>query len=107
MRTIIATLKDLNDGMPKAFENFARKANFIVTDNTMFDCREIEVSKEIDDYFWKYYTDLGREKGVSDQDIKMSIAMMMLNNGAKRNENLEPWTVEMSEEFVSEKEDEE
>lgn len=100
MRTITATLEDMSEGMPKAFENFARKANFTVTDSTMFDCREIEVSKEIDDYFWKYYTDLGKEKDLSDSDIRVSIAMMMLNNGAKRNEQLEPWTVTMTEDFV-------
>ena len=43
--SIIAELDDLKDGMAKAYENFAKKAAFNVTENSMFDCREIEVLK--------------------------------------------------------------
>lgn len=103
MKIIIeATLDDLKDGMVKAYENFAIKGGFNVTDKSTFRCTRIEVSKEVDDYFWKYYTDKAHKDNpeLTDSDIKIGIAMLMLNNGAKRNEDLKPWTVVMEEDFV-------
>ena len=89
---IVATLKDINEGIGKAFENFARKANLKVNDKTTFRCTKIEVSKEIDDYFWKYYTDKCKEENpeLSNEEIKTQIEIIMLNYGAKRNESLNP-----------------
>lgn len=102
MKIIVATLDDLKNGMAKAYENFAVKAGLKVTEKTMFRCTKIEVSKEKDDYFWKYYTDKAHkdQPELNDEDIKTGIAFLMLQNGAKRNENLEPWTVKMDEDFV-------
>jgi hypothetical protein len=99
---IEATLDDLKDGMVKAFENFATKGGLKVDENTKFRCTQIEVSKEVDDYFWKYYTDKAHkdQPELNDEDIKTGIAFLMLQNGAKRNEELEPWTVPMTEDFV-------
>lgn len=99
---IKADENDVKDGMVKAYENFAKKGGFNVTDDSKFRCTRIEVSKEIDDYFWKYYTDKALEKdpNMSMQDIRTGIAMLMLNNGAKRNESLNPWEVVMDDDFV-------
>lgn len=99
---VIARLNDLKDGMGKAFENFAIKGDLKVDDKTTFRCTKIEVSKEVDDYFWKYYTDILVEKypDMEESEIRQQIAMLMLMNGAKRNEELGAWEVEMDEEFV-------
>ena len=51
------TLKEISEGMSKAYENWAKRAGYNVTEKTNFDCRMVEVSREIDDYFWKYYRD--------------------------------------------------
>ena len=99
---IIAKLSDLKDGMAKAFENFAIRGGFKVTEKSMFRCTKLEVSKEIDEYFWKYYRDQIEEKypNMNDEDIKREIAMLMLMNGAKRNEELDKWEVVMEDDFV-------
>ena len=99
---IKANLDDLKDGMVKAYENFAIKGGFNVTEDSIFRCTRIEVSKEVDDYFWKYYEERALEKdpNMSLQDIRTGIAMLMLNNGAKRNESLNPWEVVMDDDFV-------
>lgn len=101
---ITVTLKDIENGYPKAYENIARKAGIEVNDKTRFDCRYIEVSKEIDDYFWKYYEDVAYEKNpnADSGDVQMSISMLMLQYGAKRNEDLKPWTVEIEDGFAKE-----
>lgn len=99
---ITVTLKDLENGIPKAYENIARKAGYEITDDTRFDCRRIEVSKEIDDYFWKLYKDKAFEEkpNANEDDVEMSIAMLMLNYGAKRNEELKPWTAKIEDGFA-------
>lgn len=104
---IESTLKDIQNGIPKAFEAWAIKSGYSVTDNTMFRCTRVEVSKEVDDYFWKYYRDQAKENNpnLTDDDIESSIAMMMLFSGAKRNDNLPKWTVDVQDEFAFEKED--
>ncbi len=107
MKVLIeATLNDLKNGMAKAYENFAKKGGLNVTDKSTFRCTRIEVSKEIDDYFWKYYKDKAKENNpnLDDDEIKTSIAFLMLQNGAKRNEELKPWQVAMEDDFVSNEE---
>lgn len=101
---ILAELNDMKDGMAKAYENFAKKTGYDVTENTMFNCTKIEVSKEIDDYFWKYYRDKAKNENpnLTEDEIKTSIAMLMLMHGAKRNENLDSWTVDIQDEFAFE-----
>lgn len=101
------TLKEISEGMSKAYENWAKRAGYNVTDKTVFDCRMVEVSKEIDDYFWKYYRDQAREKNknIAEDEITRTLAMTMLCYGAKRNENLKKWTVKLSKEFAKESED--
>lgn len=104
---IESTLNDIENGMGKAFENWAIKSGYKVTDNTMFRCTKIEVSKEVDDYFWKYYRDQAKvnNPNLTDDDILSSIAMMMMFSGAKRNDNLPEWTVDIQDDFAFEKED--
>jgi hypothetical protein len=100
---IKTTLEDMNEGISMAYENWAKKAGFEVNENTKFDCREIEVSKEIDDYFWKWYTDeaIKKNPNIDENEIQSSLAMMFVCYGAKRNETLKPWTLEIKEGFVN------
>lgn len=102
MINIEVKLEDLNGGLTKAYENIAKKAGLNVTENSNFDCRYIEVSKLVDEYFWKWYKDKAKKENprLNEQDIKCAIAMMMLNCGAKVNENLENWYVSVDENFV-------
>ena len=102
MKVLGASLNDLKDGMGKAFENFAIKGGFKVDDKTTFRCTRIEVSKEVDDYFWKYYTDVLKEKypEMEESEIRQQIGMLMLMNGAKRNEELSSWEVKLEDDFV-------
>lgn len=99
---IEAKLIDIKDGIAKAYERIALRAGYAVYDNTTFDCRYIEVSKEIDDYFWKYYKDeaFKENPNADEEEVKMTIAMLMLQYGAKRNEDLKPWAVKIEEGFV-------
>ena len=102
MQILEIKLSDLKDGMAKAYERFALRAGLYVCEQTMFDCTKIEVSKEIDDYFWKYYREQGKENNpnLSDEEIKTSIAMLMLQHGAKRNDELPPWHIKLEDGYT-------
>ena len=105
-KIIEITLEDINEGISKAYENIAKKAGYEINENTVYDCRRIEVSRIIDDYFWKWYKDkaIKENPNLTDQDINMAIAMLMLQKGAKRNEKLENWKVLVQDGFVHENE---
>lgn len=100
-------LKEISEGMSKAYENWAKRAGYNVTNRTIFDCRMVEVSKEIDEYFWKYYRDQAKEKNknIEEDEITRTLAMTMLCYGAKKNENLKSWTVKIQEGFAKESEE--
>ena len=90
-------------GSIKGCHRAAKKAGYEINENTVYDCRKIEVSKIIDDYFWKWYKDkaIKENPNLTDQDINMAIAMLMLQKGAKRNEKLENWKVLVQDGFVT------
>lgn len=96
------TLKEISEGMSKAYENWAKRAGYSVTDKTVLDCKKVEISKEIDEYFWKYYRDKAKEKDIEEEDL----AMFMFCYEAKVNEKLKSWTVKISEGYAKESEEE-
>lgn len=99
---IKADENDVKDGMVKAYENFAKKGGFNVTEKSIFKCTRIEVGTAIDKYFWDYYRKKALENNpfMDEAEIKTGIAMLMLQNGAKRNETIDPWEVVMENDFV-------
>lgn len=97
------TLKEISEGMGKAYENWAKRAGYNITEKTVIDCRKVEISKEIDEYFWKYYRDKTKEKTgieISEEDL----AMFMFCYEAKVNKKLKSWTVKLSEGYARESE---
>lgn len=101
------TLKEISEGMSKAYENWAKRAGYNITDKTVIDCRKVEISKEIDEYFWKYYRDKTKEKNnkrieISEEDL----SMFMFCYEAKVNKKLKSWTVKLSEGYARESEKE-
>ena len=100
------TLKEISEGMLKAYENWARRTGYDVTDKTVLDCRKVEISKEIDEYFWKYYREKAKEKNKKIEIKEDELAMFMFCYGAKVNKKLKSWTVKISEGFAKESESE-
>lgn len=100
------TLKEISEGMLKAYEKWARRTGYNVTDKTVLDCRKVEISKEIDEYFWKYYRDKAKEKNKRKGLGEEKLAMFMFCYGAKVNEKLKSWTVKISEGYAKESEEE-
>lgn len=100
------TLKEISEGMAKAYENWAKKAGYNITNKTVLDCKKVEISKEIDEYLWKYYRDKTKEKNKRIELTEEDLAMFMLSYEPKVNEKLKSWTVKISEGFAIECENE-
>ena len=67
-----------------------------------FDCRNINVSNNIQDMLYTYYTELAKEQNdtLSNSDIKIGITMLFAMSGPKVDENLEDDEVEIFEGFI-------
>ena len=83
-----------------------KKAGYNITNKTVLDCKKVEISKEIDEYLWKYYRDKTKEKNKRIELKEEDLAMFMLSYEPKVNEKLKSWTVKISEGFAIESEDE-
>jgi hypothetical protein len=67
-----------------------------------FDCRKIDVSQNIQDMFYEYYTKLVKENDstISDPDIKTGITMLLAMSGPKVNTNLADNEIEIFDGFI-------
>ena len=63
-----------------------------------YDCREINVAPNIQDGFFEYYK--ANQPDVNESDLKMEVAMMLLNYGPKTDANLADYEVEVTDKFI-------
>ena len=69
MRKIVKLKKeDCYCDLTRFYENVAQRAKINVTENTMFDCRRIEVTKAVQEILWYYYRE---EKHCTDEETSM------------------------------------
>ena len=63
-----------------------------------YDCREINVARNIQDNFFAYYKETIPHS--SETDLKMSVSMILLNYGPKTDDDLADYEVEVSDKFI-------
>ena len=63
-----------------------------------YDCREINVARNIQDGFFEHYKETIPHS--SETDLKMSVSMILLNYGPKTDDTLEDYEVEVSDKFI-------
>lgn len=92
MKKIILTYDEVNCGLSDFYKNVGKH----LMDNIMgyvFDCRHIEISKEIQDVFFKYY----KEKyNLEEWEVCMLLAM----SGPKTKDTLKDFEVEVDDKFM-------
>lgn len=96
------TLSKTKYGLPDFYDAVARKMSYTTTDNLNYDCREITISKEIQDGFYKYYAESLSETNpsLSEREIQTSITMLLLMSGPKVDETLKVNEVEVFDGFI-------
>lgn len=88
------------------YDKAAREIGFISVDNLVYDCRHINISKEIQDNFFEYYKELAKEKDpyISDNDIQISTTMLLAMAGPKVDVNLKENEIEVFDDFITQRE---
>lgn len=92
MKKIILTQKEANCELGEFYKNVGKHLMNNIMGH-MFDCRHIEISKEIQDLFYDYYK---TNYNAADWEITMMLAM----SGPKTNENLTGYEVEVDDKFM-------
>lgn len=63
-----------------------------------YDCREINVASNIQEGFFDYYKE--QNPDMSESELSMTVAMLLLNYGPKTNETLCDYEVEVFDGFI-------
>lgn len=96
-------------GLSEFYDKVAREIGYISVDNLIYDCRHINVSKEIQDEFSAYYKEQAKEIDpyISDTDIRTSTAILLAMGGPKVDVSLKVDEVEVFAGFITKREVEE
>jgi hypothetical protein len=65
-----------------------------------YDCRKVNVAKNIQDGIYEKYLELGREQKISESDIRVGVTILLACSGPKVDENLADYEVEVFDGFV-------
>lgn len=95
---------DFTEGLMKTYENAARKSGYPITEQTMYDCRKLDVAKNIQDAWISFYHDdvLDRSPDLAVGDVDQKVMSLLLNYGAKVSPTLSDNEVLIHPGFASE-----
>ena len=65
-----------------------------------YDCRKVNIAKNIQDGIYDKFLELGREQKLSDQDVRVGVTMLLAVSGPKVDENLADDEVEVFDGFI-------
>lgn len=89
-----------NYGIVELFDAIAAAMGYTDTSELEYDCREVNIAKNIQDGIYERYLELGREQKLSDQDIRVSVTTLLAISGPKVDENLADNEVEVFDGFI-------
>ena len=87
-----------NYGVTELYDMVATTMGYKDVSKLHYDCREINVARNIQDNFFAYYKETIPHS--SESDLKMSVSMILLNYGPKTDDNLADYEVEVSDKFI-------
>ena len=91
-----------NYSIIELYETAATQMGHLNTSELEFDCRKINIAKNIQDGFYKYYTELVKETdpNMSETSIQTEITMLLAIGGPKVDAELADYEVEIFDGFV-------
>ena len=87
-----------NYGVTELYDVVATAMGYRDVSKLNYDCREINVAPNIQDSFFTYYK--ANQPHLSETDLNMEVAMILLNYGPKTDESLADYEVEVSDKFI-------
>lgn len=96
------TVPQKNYSIIELYEAVAKEMGYASTKDIQFDCRKINVAKNIQDGFYAYYTELDKaiDPSASETDIQAVITMLLAISGPKVDEDLANDKVEVFDGFI-------
>ena len=100
MKTIISP--DSYGNLTEFYDAVATEMGYTETSDLHYDCRKVNIAKNIQDGFYEYYTANAKERNpsASDNDIQTSITMILAIRGPKVDKNLKENEVEVFDGFI-------
>lgn len=87
-----------NYGVTELYDAVAAAMGHTDVSKLLYDCREINVARNIQEGFYDYYREV--HPHASESDLKMSVSMCLLNFGPKTDDALEDYEVEVTNRFI-------
>jgi hypothetical protein len=87
-----------NYGVTELYDTVARAMGHKDVSKLNYDCKAINVARNIQDGFFAHYREAVPH--ANESDVKMSTAMILLNYGPKTDENLADDEVEVFDGFI-------
>lgn len=104
MHKLTLSPSDFAEGLIKTYENTAKKSGYNVTDRTTYDCRKLDVAKNIQEAWITFYQDdtIAKSPEMTKADVIQQVMALLLNYGAKVNPMLSDNEVLIYSGFTSE-----
>lgn len=85
-------------GVTELYDTVATTMGYKNLSNLHYDCREINVAMNIQENFFAYYREQNPQ--LSETDLNLGVAMLLLDYGPKTDETLSAYEVEVSDKFI-------
>ena len=82
------------------YDAIATEMGYVATHNLEYDCRKVNIAKNIQDGIYAKYAELAKKEGLPESDVRAGITMLIAVSGPKVDEYLEDNEVEVFEGFI-------
>ena len=97
---MILKVPNKNYSITELYDAIATTMGYQNISELEYDCRKVNVAKNIQDGIYDKYIELGKEQKLSEQDIRAGITMLLAISGPKVDENLADDEVEVFDGFI-------
>ena len=89
-----------NYGIVELYDAIATEMGFVAVQDLEYDCRKVNIAKNIQDGIYEKYIELGKEQKVAESDVRAGITMLLACSGPKVDESLADDEVEVFDGFI-------
>ena len=94
------TVPHKNYSIVELYDTIATEMGCLPTNKHEYDCRKVNIAKNIQDGIYDKYLELGKEQKLSEQDVRVGVTMLLAISGPKVDEDLADDEVEVFDGFI-------
>jgi hypothetical protein len=89
-----------NYSIVELYDTIATEIGYQSIDELEYDCRQVNIAKNIQDGIYDKYLELGQEEKLPEQDIRIGVTMLLAISGPKVDDSLADDEVEVFDGFI-------